>query len=315
MKDADEPMRRRRCAPRWMPTTAVRRSASADRRLAAVAVVGTSGRGREEVEAARRPRRRSGRRRHRRGAGRPARERRGRATRRCASLAAARSHSDKTIVIEGYADANARRRRAARERPREHRAQPADRSGRGAGAHQGRHEGRAEPTPSACASSRRRRRPQEQKQAAAAAQKGMTIDAQPVGESHFANPTPMTVERGASAMVSMVRKETDGEVVYLYDAESERGNANFAFRAVRFTNPTTRRSRPARSRSTANERFIGEGLTEPIPPKASAVVPVRARSADRRRAQRRRGEQALAARHAPARHPDRARSSTSAARS
>ena len=52
-------------------------------------------------------------------------------------------------------------------------------------------------------------------------------------------------------MVSMVRQETDGEVVYLYDAESERGNANFAFRAVRFKNPTTRRSRPARSPCTA----------------------------------------------------------------
>ena len=114
--------------------------------------------------------------------------------------------------------------------------------------------------------------PEEQKQQTASRQQA-ELTAQPVGESHFANPLPMTVERGASAMVSMVRQETDGEVVYLYDAESERGNANFAFRAVRFTNPTTSTLETGPVTVYGNERFIGEGLTEPIPPKASAVVP------------------------------------------
>jgi hypothetical protein len=99
------------------------------------------------------------------------------------------------------------------------------------------------------------------------------LAAAPVGESHFASPTPMTVERGASAMVSMVRKETEGEVVYLYDAESVRGNENFAFRAVRFRNPTDSTLETGPVTVYGNERFIGEGLTEPIPPKASAVVP------------------------------------------
>jgi hypothetical protein len=114
--------------------------------------------------------------------------------------------------------------------------------------------------------------PEEQK-AAQAGHAAAELHAQPVGESHFANPLPMTVERGASAMVSMVRQETDGEVVYLYDAESERGNANFAFRAVRFTNPTSSTLETGPVTVYGNERFIGEGLTEPIPPKASAVVP------------------------------------------
>jgi hypothetical protein len=99
------------------------------------------------------------------------------------------------------------------------------------------------------------------------------LNAQPVGESHFANPTPMTVERGASAMVSMMRSETAGEVVYLYDAESERGNTNFAFRAVRFVNPTDSTLETGPVTVYGSGRFIGEGLTEPIPPKASAVVP------------------------------------------
>ncbi|MBX3160931.1 MAG: hypothetical protein KF773_33530 [Deltaproteobacteria bacterium] len=98
-------------------------------------------------------------------------------------------------------------------------------------------------------------------------------EAAPVGESHFASPTPMTVERGSSAMVSMVRQETEGEVVYLYDAESARGNDRFAFRAVRFRNPTGSTLETGPVTVYGNERFIGEGLTEPIPPKASAVVP------------------------------------------
>ncbi|MEO8552360.1 MAG: OmpA family protein, partial [Kofleriaceae bacterium] len=99
------------------------------------------------------------------------------------------------------------------------------------------------------------------------------LDMTPVGESHFANPMPMTVEKGSSAMVSMVRAKTDGEVVYLYDAESERGNQNFAFRAVRFRNPTDSTLETGPVTVYGNERFIGEGLTEPIPPKSSAVVP------------------------------------------
>lgn len=115
--------------------------------------------------------------------------------------------------------------------------------------------------------------PEEQKQAQAAAKGAMSADAQPVGESHFANPTPMSVDKGASAMVSMMRKETEGEVVYLYDSESVRGNASFAFRAVRFKNPTDSTLETGPVTVYGNERFIGEGLTEPVPPKASAVVP------------------------------------------
>ena len=106
-------------------------------------------------------------------------------------------------------------------------------------------------------------------------QKPHVIDLQaaPVGEAHFASTMPMTIERGASAMVSMLRGETAGEVVYLYDAESTRGNAHFAFRAVRFVNPTSSTLETGPVTVYGNERFIGEGLTEAIPPRASAVVP------------------------------------------
>jgi hypothetical protein len=107
----------------------------------------------------------------------------------------------------------------------------------------------------------------------AAGGKALDIDAQPVGESHFENKHPMSVDRGSSAMVSMVRDVTQGEVVYLYDAESERGNARFAFRAVRFKNPTDSTLETGPVTVYGQERFIGEGLTEPIPPHASEVVP------------------------------------------
>jgi hypothetical protein len=71
----------------------------------------------------------------------------------------------------------------------------------------------------------------------------------------------------------MVRSETDGEVVYLYDAESERGNARYAFRAVRFKNPTDSTLETGPVTVYGDERFIGEGLTEPVAPKSTAVVP------------------------------------------
>lgn len=98
-------------------------------------------------------------------------------------------------------------------------------------------------------------------------------DAAPVGESHFASDRPMTVERGSSVMVSMMRAQTDGDVVYLYDAESERGNDRFAFRSVRLRNPTDSTLETGPVTVYGDGRFVGEGLTEPIPPKAHVVVP------------------------------------------
>jgi hypothetical protein len=178
-------------------------------------------------------------------------------------------HSDKTIVIEGFADANrpdAARR--ANDRANIVRNQLID---------SGVAPARIQIVTHVDAGNAERVRLVAHAPSPAEAQhkngKAMDLDAEPVGESHFENPMPMTVEKGSSAMVSMVRKETDGEVVYLYDAESERGNEHFAFRAVRFRNPTDSTLETGPVTVYGNERFIGEGLTEPIPPKSSAVVP------------------------------------------
>ncbi len=180
--------------------------------------------------------------------------------------------SNKTIVVEGYADANrpdAARR--ATDRANIVKNQLID---QGVAPARIKIVTKVEPNvPERVRLVAQAQTPDEQAQDEAASRGAGDLAASPVGESHFTNPTPMTVARGESAMVSMLRSETDGEVVYLYDAESERGNANFAFRAVRFTNPTDSTLETGPVTVYGNEKFIGEGLTEPIPPRSSAVVP------------------------------------------
>ena len=98
-------------------------------------------------------------------------------------------------------------------------------------------------------------------------------DGRPVGESHFESKVPMTITRGTSAMVSVLESKTPGEVVYLYDPDSQRGDARYAFRAVRFRNPTDSTLEAGPVTVYGESRFIGEGLTESIPPEATSVIP------------------------------------------
>ena len=95
----------------------------------------------------------------------------------------------------------------------------------------------------------------------------------PVGESHFQSSTPITLERGTSTMVSVLKQRTKGTIVYLYDAESERGNSDFAFRAVRLENPSDNTLEAGPVTVYGEGRFIGEGLTDPIPPRSAALIP------------------------------------------
>lgn len=98
-------------------------------------------------------------------------------------------------------------------------------------------------------------------------------DGQPVGESHFQSKTPMTIARGTSAMVSILASDAAGEIVYLYDPEAERGDRRFAFKSVRFVNPTDSTLETGPVTVYGEGRFIGEGLTSSIPPGATAVIP------------------------------------------
>ncbi len=102
---------------------------------------------------------------------------------------------------------------------------------------------------------------------------GADDNGDPVGESHFEGSNTVTVKRGTSAMVSILDGKAKGEVVYLYDAEANRGNSKFAFKAVRFKNPTDSTLESGPVTVYGNNRFIGEGLSQPIPPGATAFVP------------------------------------------
>jgi hypothetical protein len=96
---------------------------------------------------------------------------------------------------------------------------------------------------------------------------------EPIGTSHFESDSPMTVPRGTSAMVSILHADAEGEVVYLYDSESSRGNAQYPFRAVRLKNPTESALESGPVTVFGEGRFIGEGLSEPIPAHAQAFIP------------------------------------------
>jgi len=100
-----------------------------------------------------------------------------------------------------------------------------------------------------------------------------TASTDPIGTSHFESTTAMSVPRGTSAMVSILRSETDGEVVYLYDAESPRGNTQYPFKTVRFKNPTDSALESGPVSVFGEGRFVGEGLADPIPAKSVAFVP------------------------------------------
>jgi hypothetical protein len=83
----------------------------------------------------------------------------------------------------------------------------------------------------------------------------------------------MDVPRGTSAMVSILNAGTKGEIVYLFDPESPRGNAAFPFRSVRIENPTDSTLESGPVTVFGNGKFIGEGLCEPIPARAAGFVP------------------------------------------
>jgi len=96
---------------------------------------------------------------------------------------------------------------------------------------------------------------------------------EPIGTSHFETQSAMTVPKGSSAMVSILNANTDGEVVYLYDPETSRGNAVYPFRSVRIKNPTDSSLESGPVTVFGDGKFIGEGMCEAIPARAAAFVP------------------------------------------
>ncbi|HSQ65217.1 MAG TPA: OmpA family protein, partial [Polyangiaceae bacterium] len=107
----------------------------------------------------------------------------------------------------------------------------------------------------------------------AKAQAGADAVAEPIGTSSFESGNVTSVRRGTSAMVSILDGQTEGEVVYLYDPESARGNGQFPFKSVRLKNPSDSALETGPVTVFGEGRFIGEGMAEPIPARAVAFVP------------------------------------------
>mgnify|MGYP001222902775 CR=1 FL=1 len=102
---------------------------------------------------------------------------------------------------------------------------------------------------------------------------GSDSSAEPIGSAYFVAPTPMNIEKDHSAMVSIMTTNTRAESLYYYDPVSSRGSKRFAFRAVRFENPSKYTLDSGPFTVYSENQFLGEGLSEAIPPKSSAFIP------------------------------------------
>ena len=96
---------------------------------------------------------------------------------------------------------------------------------------------------------------------------------EPRGTAHFISEEPMSLDPGHSAMVTLFDEPTEAARVYLYDPLSARGSKRFAFNAVRVINPSDDTLDRGPITVYAKGRFLGEGLTEPVPPGKAALVP------------------------------------------
>jgi hypothetical protein len=96
---------------------------------------------------------------------------------------------------------------------------------------------------------------------------------EPIGSALFVAKTPLTLEKDRSAMLSILSADTAAVPIYYYDPISTRGNKRFAFRAVRLENPSEHTLDAGPFTVYAAGQFLGEGLSEPIPPQSTAFIP------------------------------------------
>lgn len=95
----------------------------------------------------------------------------------------------------------------------------------------------------------------------------------PIGSSYFVTDKPMTIEKDHSAMVALLNTSTKAKPVYYFDPVSPRGSKRFAFKAIKLENPTEYTLDRGPFTVYAKGQFLGEGLSEPIPPQSSAFIP------------------------------------------
>jgi hypothetical protein len=94
-----------------------------------------------------------------------------------------------------------------------------------------------------------------------------------IGNAYFVSRVPMTIEKDRSAMVSLLKSKAKAERVYYYDPVSPRGSRTYAFQAVRMDNPSDQTLDRGPFTVYAEGQFLGEGLSDAIPPRGTAFVP------------------------------------------
>src|SRR6185503_2125963 len=114
-------------------------------------------------------------------------------------------------------------------------------------------------------------KPQQPSQPATAP--GKPVVDEPLGNAFFLSGTPLTVEKGSSALVSMLSHDVEAKPVYYYDPISARGSDKFAFRAALLENPSEHTLDAGPFTIYADGQFLGEGLSDPIPAKSRAFIP------------------------------------------
>jgi hypothetical protein len=95
----------------------------------------------------------------------------------------------------------------------------------------------------------------------------------PLGSAYFLAPSPLTIEKGHSAMVSMLTANAQAKEVYFYDPISARGSKKYAFRSVLLDNPTHHTLDAGPVTVYEDGQFLGEGLADAILPDSRAFVP------------------------------------------
>ncbi len=96
---------------------------------------------------------------------------------------------------------------------------------------------------------------------------------EPIGNAYFLAGLPMTIEKDRSAMVSLLKSAAKMDRVYYYDPSSARGSQQYAFQAVRLENPSEYTLDRGPFSVYSEGQFLGEGLSEAIPPKSTGFVP------------------------------------------
>lgn len=97
--------------------------------------------------------------------------------------------------------------------------------------------------------------------------------AETIGNAYFVSRVPMTIEKNRSAMVSLLKSTAKADRVYYYDPVSPRGSRTYAFQAVRMDNPSDQTLDRGPFTVYAEGQFLGEGMSDAIPPHGTAFVP------------------------------------------